>query len=64
MIKTRSGTKKRVKITATGKIILGQANNRHLLSNKSKKSKLRNRYGLVVDKTEERQIRRQLPFSF
>lgn len=64
MIKTRSGTKKRVKITGTGKIILGQANKRHLLSNKSKKSKKRNKYGLVVSKTEVKQIRNQLPHSF
>ena len=38
-LKTRKGVKKRVKVTWKGKFKLGQAWNKHLLSNKSKKSK-------------------------
>lgn len=65
MIKTRSWVKKRVKITGTGKVKLAQANNRHRLSSKSKKSKLRNKYGLVVESKQiTKNIKKQLPYSF
>jgi large subunit ribosomal protein L35 len=60
-LKTRSWVKKRVKITAKGKFKLGNACKRHLLSNKSKKAKSRNKYGLIVSKTETKKIARQLP---
>ncbi len=60
-LKTRSWVKKRVKVTWTGKFILGKACKRHLLSNKTKKAKGRNRYGLVSASVENRKIARQLP---
>ncbi len=62
-LKTRSWVKKRVKVTAKGKFKLAKAWKRHLLSDKSKKAKGRNRYGLVVSATETRKIRQQLPFA-
>ena len=55
--------KKRVKVTAKGKFKLAKAWKRHLLSDKSKKAKGRNRYGLIVSATEARKIRQQLPFA-
>jgi large subunit ribosomal protein L35 len=60
-LKTRSGVKKRVKITGTGKFKLGKACKRHLLMDKSKKAKGRNKYGLVVSEAEAKKIARQLP---
>lgn len=60
-LKTRSWVKKRVKITWTGKIKLSKAWKRHLLSDKSKKSKGRNKYGLTVSNTEVKKIKQQLP---
>jgi len=60
-LKTRSGVKKRVKVTASGKFKLGKACKRHLLSDKTKKAKGRNKYGLTVSKTETKKIREQLP---
>lgn len=63
MLKTRSWVKKRVKITGTGKFKLGQASNRHLLSDKSKKAKLRNKFGLIVSQVEVKKIKQQLPFG-
>ena len=63
MLKTRSGVKKRVKITAKGKIKLQKACKRHLLSDKSKKAKGRNKYGLIVSSAETKKIRAQLPFA-
>lgn len=55
--------KKRVKVTSKGKFKLAKAWKRHLLSDKSKKAKGRNRYGLIVSASEERKIRQQLPFA-
>jgi len=63
MLKTRSGVKKRVKVTGTKKFKLGQASKRHLLSDKSKKAKGRNKYGLMVSATEVKKIKEQLPFA-
>ena len=60
-LKTRSWVKKRVKITWTGKIMLGKACKRHLLSDKSKKAKGRNKYGLLASAVETKKINRQLP---
>ena len=63
MLKTRSWVKKRVKVTAKGKFKLAKAWKKHLLSDKSKKAKWRNKYGLIVSKAEWRKIRQQLPFA-
>ncbi|MCH2188278.1 50S ribosomal protein L35 [Candidatus Gracilibacteria bacterium] len=63
MLKTRSGVKKRVKVTAKGKFKLAKAWKRHLLSDKSKKAKGRNKYGLVVSAAETKKIRAQLPHA-
>ncbi len=62
-LKTRSGVKKRVKVTAKGKFKLAKAWKKHLLSDKTKKAKGRNKYGLIVSSTESRKIRQQLPFA-
>ena len=59
-LKTRSWVKKRVKVTGKGKFKLWQAWNKHLLSNKSKKSKTRNKYGLIVSGVENKKIKQQL----
>ncbi len=60
-LKTRSGVKKRVKVTWKGKFKLAQWHKKHLLSNKSKKSKKRNINWLVVSKSEVKKIKEQLP---
>jgi len=63
MLKTRSGVKKRVKVTAKGKFKVSKAFKRHLLSDKTKKAKGRNKYGVVLSGAESRKIRQQLPFA-
>lgn len=60
-LKTRSWVKKRVKVTWKGKLKLAQWAKKHLLSNKSKKSKKRNLNGLVVSASESKKIKQQLP---
>lgn len=62
-LRTRKRVAKRVKVTWSGKFKLGKAWKSHLLSNKSKKAKGRNQYGLIADKTETKKIRQQLPYS-
>ena len=62
-LKTRKGVAKRVKITGKGKIKLAKACKRHLLSDKSKKAKGRNKYGLIVSASETKKIKAQLPFA-
>ena len=61
MLKTRKGVAKRVKTTGTGKRKLAKAWKKHLLSNKRSKAKGRNAYGLLVSKSENKKIARQLP---
>lgn len=60
-LKTRSWVKKRVKVTGSGKFKLGKACKRHLLSDKTKKAKGRNKYWLIVSSTEAKKIKQQLP---
>ncbi len=60
-LKTRSWVKKRVKVTGKGKFKLAKAWKRHLLSDKTKKAKGRNKYGLVVSAAETKKIKQQLP---
>lgn len=62
-LKTRSWVKKRVRVTAKGKFKLDKACKKHLLSDKTKKAKGRNRYWLVVSPSEVRKIKQQLLFA-
>lgn len=62
-LKTRSWVKKRVKVTAKGKFKLGKAFKKHLLCDKSKKAKGRNKYGLIASGSDARKIRQMLPFA-
>lgn len=62
-LKTHSGGKKRVKVTGTGKYIFAKACKRHLLSDKSKKAKGRNKYGMVANATNVRALARCLPYG-
>lgn len=62
-LKTRSWVKKRVKLTWTWKIKLAKACKKHLLSDKSKKAKGRDKYGKDVAKVEAKKIRLQLPHA-
>lgn len=59
--KTHSWAKKRVKITWTGKFILEKSCKRHLLSDKSKKAKGRNKYGIEAHSWNHREIKQSLP---
>jgi len=62
-IKTHSGAKKRFKISKTGKPIRSHANKSHILNKKTTKRKRNLRKTRVADKTNERQIKRLVPYK-
>lgn len=62
-IKTLSSAKKRVKITGTGKYIVGKTAKRHLLKDKSAKAKGRDKYGHVVHVANELACLQSLPYG-
>ena len=51
-MKTHSGTKKRFKVTGSGKLKRKRTGKRHLLRKKSKKVKLRLRHAGMVSKAD------------
>jgi len=55
--KTHSGSKKRVKITATGKFTTAKIGKRHLLQNKSSKAKGKGKYGETTHIANERKMK-------
>jgi len=58
--KTHSSLSKRTKVTASGKIKTAKAGRRHLLQNKSSKSKGRDKYGHVMSPAETGKIKKAL----
>jgi len=61
-IKTSRGAAKRFKVTATGKVKRRRGYLRHILSHKTRKQKRRLGKAAIVDKTNERAIKRLLPY--
>lgn len=59
-MKTKSGAKKRFTLTGSGKIKRKHAYKSHILTKKSKKRKRNLTYFAVVDKTDEKNIRRMI----
>ena len=59
-MKTHSGTKKRFKVTGSGKIMKEQVNKRHLLEGKSSKRTRRLSVDKVVAKADFKKINRLL----
>ena len=59
-MKTKSGAKKRFKLTGSGKIKRKHAFKSHILTKKSKKRKRNLTYFTTVDKADEKNIRRML----
>ena len=61
-IKTSRGAAKRFKLTAKGKVKRRRAYLRHILSAKTSKQKRRLRKPALVDKSNEKAIKRLLPY--
>ncbi len=59
-LKTHSRSKKTFKVTGSGKVKRFKANKQHILTKKSKKRKRRLRGSTLVDKTNEKQVKKLL----
>ena len=59
-IKTKSGTKKRFKVTGTGKIKRKHAFKNHILTKKSKKRKLALTHSTLVHNSDMNSVKEQL----
>jgi len=59
-LKTKSGAKKRFKLTGTGKIKRKHAYKSHILTKKGTKQKRRLTHMGLVDKTDENSVKQQL----
>lgn len=62
-IKTHSGAKKRFKLSKNGKAMRAHANKSHNLTKKSIKRKRNLRKVRVVDTTNEKQVKRLIPYK-
>jgi large subunit ribosomal protein L35 len=56
-MKTRSGAKKRFKLTASGKVKRAHAYRSHILTSKTTKRKRKLRKGTLVSKPDERAVK-------
>lgn len=63
-MKSNSGAKKRFKVTGSGKIKRKKAFRRHILTKKSSKTKRQLGKDTLVDKADEKSIKRQIPYKF
>ena len=59
-MKTKSGAKKRFSLTGSGKIKRKHAYKSHILTKKSTKRKRNLTYFTIIDKTDEKNIRRMI----
>ena len=62
-IKTRRAAAKRFEVTGTGKFKRRRQNLRHILTKKSAKRKMRLGQSTLVDATNERAVRRMMPYA-
>ncbi len=62
-MKTNSGAKKRFKKTGSGKIKRKKAFKRHILTKKSPKRKNELGKTTLVDKADEKSVKRLIPYS-
>ncbi|BDU50818.1 50S ribosomal protein L35 [Haliovirga abyssi] len=60
-MKTHRGTKKRVKVTGTGKFVVKHSGTNHIMTKKSKKRKNKLRGDMVVEPGKARKIKKLLP---
>ena len=62
-LKTKSGTKRRFRVTGTGKIKGNYAFKRHNLRKRSTKMKRKARGTMIMDVTNARTIRSYMPYA-
>ncbi len=62
-LKSHSGSKKRFKVTGSGKVLRRQAFKNHILTKKSTKRKRHLRKGLVASDANAPTIKQMLPYA-
>lgn len=62
-LKTHSGSKKRFKVTATGKVKRYQGYKNHILTKKSTKRKRNLRKGVIANDANAATIKQMLPYA-
>lgn len=62
-MKSNSGAKKRFKVTGSGKVKRKKAGRRHILTKKSRKTKRNLRKDTTVDKTQEKNVKKMIPYK-
>ena len=62
-LKTKSGAKKRFKVTGSGKIKSKRAYKRHILTKKGTKQKRRLSHATLVKKVDAGNVRPMLPYA-
>jgi large subunit ribosomal protein L35 len=62
-IKTHRGAAKRFSLTKTGKVKRSKAFASHILTSKTTKRKRNLRKGAILDKTDEREIKKLIPYA-
>lgn len=62
-IKTHRGAAKRFKITGSGRIKRRASKLRHILTTKNTKVKRHARHGAMIDKCDESQVKKMLPYG-
>ena len=62
-IKTHRGAAKRFSLTGTGKVKRSKAFASHILTSKTTKRKRNLRKGAILDKTDEREIKKLIPYA-
>ena len=60
--KTKKAAAKRFKMTGSGKLVRMKANKSHILNKKTKKKKRNLRKDIVVDATNEKTMKKILPY--
>lgn len=61
-LKTKKAASKRFSVTGTGKLKRYKANKQHILGKKSPKRKRNLRHSTILDKSNEKQMKRVLPY--
>jgi large subunit ribosomal protein L35 len=62
-MKTHRGAAKRFSLTKTGKVKRSKAFASHILTSKTTKRKRNLRKGAILDKTNEREIKKLIPYA-
>ena len=62
-MKTKSSTKKRFRLTGTGKVRANVAYKRHMLSNKTQKMKRKARRTMILSNADARIVKSYMPYG-